>query len=142
MSVRDQYAREIIRRHHKKLTGPDGPWSDGLPRARKPVSRGPKEPAIIHVGIIGAGAAGLYAALMLDSLEDPSITYEVLDADPMKDRKGGGRLFTYRFSESPNDYFVSLVTISFREIAITYDGPRMSALCVFPTYHSCSVFST
>jgi monoamine oxidase len=104
MSIRDQYALEVIKRHHKKLTLPTGRWKGGLPRARKPVLRGPDD-GPINVGIIGAGAAGLYAALMIDSLGDPSLTYEILDADPMKDRKGGGRLFTYHFSDSRNDYF-------------------------------------
>ena len=63
----------------------------------------------VKVGIIGAGAAGLYAGLIIDSLADPRITYDIFDADPMTDRKGGGRLYTYDFPNGGvNDYFVSL----------------------------------
>lgn len=107
MSVRDQYAQAIIARHHARLSKPDGPWKDGLPSPRKPIPKdGP-----IKIGIIGAGAAGLYAALIIDSFKDASITYDILDANPMTNRKGGGRLFTHYFTdltESENDYFVRL----------------------------------
>lgn len=107
-SVRDQYAKLVIQNHHKKLSRSDGPWSGGLPRPRTPMPRDPKG-APVTVGIIGAGAAGLYASLIIDSLADPRITYETLDANPMKDRKGGGRLYTFDFPEGGvNDYFVSL----------------------------------
>lgn len=53
------------------------------------------------VGILGGGVGGLYAAMMLDSVNVP---YEVLEA---RDRVGG-RLFTHKF-ENGNfyDYFVS-----------------------------------
>lgn len=40
--------------------------------------------------IIGAGTAGLYAAMILDTL---GIDYEILEAS----KRVGGRLFTYRF---------------------------------------------
>ncbi|KAI0951722.1 hypothetical protein AcV7_007740 [Taiwanofungus camphoratus] len=50
------------------------------------------------VGIIGGGVGGLYAAMMLESLDIP---YEVLEASP----RVGGRLFTYRFSEKEYDYY-------------------------------------
>lgn len=46
----------------------------------------------LKVGIIGAGAAGLYAAILLDSL---GIDYDILEAD----ERIGGRIFTYRFDE-------------------------------------------
>lgn len=54
------------------------------------------------VGIIGAGAAGLYAAILLDSL---GIDYDILEASD----RVGGRIFTHRFNETawskstPND---------------------------------------
>lgn len=54
----------------------------------------------VVVGIIGAGAAGLYAALILESLGKK---YEILESSP----RTGGRLFTHKFSEKPADYFVS-----------------------------------
>jgi heterodisulfide reductase subunit A-like polyferredoxin len=53
------------------------------------------------VGIIGAGAAGLYAAMML---EDLGIPYEILEAG----KRVGGRLYTHHFPNgSEYDYFVS-----------------------------------
>ncbi|KIJ28053.1 hypothetical protein M422DRAFT_83647, partial [Sphaerobolus stellatus SS14] len=43
------------------------------------------------VGILGAGAGGLYTAMMLESL---NITYEILEAS----ERTGGRLFTHKFT--------------------------------------------
>lgn len=64
------------------------------------------------VGIIGAGAAGLYSAILLESL---GINYEILEADT----RPGGRIYTKYFDEekweksNPGDpdyydYYVSL----------------------------------
>jgi hypothetical protein len=107
-SIRDHYAKLVIRKHHEKLSRPDGPWRHGLPQCRAPSPQGPQK-VPVKVGIIGAGAAGLYAALIIDSLADPRITYDILDANPMTDRKGGGRLYTFNFQGGgANDYFVSL----------------------------------
>lgn len=50
----------------------------------------------ISVGIIGAGAAGLYAAVLLDSL---NIDYEILESS----ERLGGRVFTYRFNQAAWD---------------------------------------
>jgi heterodisulfide reductase subunit A-like polyferredoxin len=56
----------------------------------------------LKVGIIGAGAGGLYTALLLDSL---GIDYDILEASD----RVGGRIFTHRFNETawsqstPND---------------------------------------
>lgn len=62
----------------------------------------------LKVGIVGAGAAGLYAAILLDSL---GIDYDIYEASD----RIGGRIYTYRFSESEDpkdpayyDYYVSL----------------------------------
>jgi hypothetical protein len=44
----------------------------------------------LKVGIIGAGAAGLYSALLLQTL---GIDYEILEADG----RAGGRLYTHYF---------------------------------------------
>ena len=65
------------------------------------------------VGIIGAGASGLYSAILLESL---GIGYEILEADI----RAGGRIWTYYFDEktwegsSPGDpeyydYYVSTI---------------------------------
>jgi len=45
----------------------------------------------LPICIIGAGAAGLYTAMILDSLD---IRYEILDAS----ERVGGRLYTHRFN--------------------------------------------
>lgn len=52
----------------------------------------------IPVGILGAGAGGLYTALMLDSL---GIQYEILESSD----RTGGRLFTHKFSDAEFDYY-------------------------------------
>jgi hypothetical protein len=44
----------------------------------------------LKIGIVGAGAAGLYAATLLDSL---GIDYEILESNS----RIGGRIFTHRF---------------------------------------------
>jgi hypothetical protein len=56
------------------------------------------------IGILGAGVAGLYTALMIDSLGPESgITYQMLEAD----ERIGGRLYTHKFEgHTPNDYYV------------------------------------
>lgn len=51
-----------------------------------------------HVGIIGAGMAGLYTAMILKSL---GITFEVLEGSD----RIGGRVYTHRFSNDPGDYY-------------------------------------
>ncbi|KAH7349392.1 L-amino acid oxidase [Plectosphaerella cucumerina] len=54
------------------------------------------------VGIVGGGAAGLYAAMLLDSLD---IDYDIYEASD----RVGGRIYTYKFDEktweksTPND---------------------------------------
>lgn len=58
------------------------------------------------VGIIGAGVAGLYAAMILQSF---GIEYEILEAQP---DHIGGRLLTHHFSDGPNDYYVSYFSYS------------------------------
>lgn len=54
------------------------------------------------VCIIGAGSAGLYTAMIFDSLNIPYVLLEASD-------RVGGRLFTYKGFKDPEpyDYFVS-----------------------------------
>ncbi|KAF9648690.1 hypothetical protein BDM02DRAFT_2079180 [Thelephora ganbajun] len=53
------------------------------------------------VCIIGAGMAGLYTAMIFESLKIP---YQIVDADTRE--RVGGRIFTYHFPDSgPYDYF-------------------------------------
>ena len=57
------------------------------------------------VCIIGAGMAGLYTAMILESLK---INYQIVDADTPQ--RVGGRVYTYYFPDSdPTDYFVSRI---------------------------------
>jgi len=108
ISFHDRYAQAVIDGHHQKLIRPGGPWEGELPSPRPPSDQPKAGP--VNVGIIGAGAAGLYAALIIDSFKDSRITYDILEANPMKTRKGGGRLFTHYFTpldRAPYDYFVS-----------------------------------
>ena len=64
------------------------------------------------VCIIGAGAAGLFTALMLDSLNIPYVIYEASD-------RYGGRMFTYNgFRDAaPYDYIVRIPSMK----VILYD---------------------
>ena len=58
------------------------------------------------VCIIGAGLAGLYTAMIFESL---GISYQIVDANTEK--RIGGRLFTYHFpSRGPYDYYVGRFT--------------------------------
>jgi hypothetical protein len=96
---------------------------DPLPRLRPPSKREgilsaaaeakaaeeddpPPTPLQVKVGIVGAGAAGLFTALTLDYLNTAQksvvFSYEILEADPAR---SGGRLFTYHFSGQGHDYF-------------------------------------
>jgi hypothetical protein len=126
ISFRDRYAQSVIDAHHKRLIRPGGPWERGLPSPRLP-SRDPKDGSV-NVGIIGAGAAGLYAALIIDSFKDARITYDILDANPMKGRTGGGRLFTYYFTpltEAQFDYYVSWNSHSLNDMTYFAVNDRM-----------------
>lgn len=55
-------------------------------------------PRPLHIGIIGAGMAGLYTAMILQSLEVP---YEIIEASD----RIGGRVYTHYFSDDPGDYY-------------------------------------
>lgn len=53
------------------------------------------------VCIVGAGVSGLYIAMILDSLKEFNITYDILEANT----RVGGRIYTHHFSEEPHDYY-------------------------------------
>lgn len=58
--------------------------------------------ADIRVGVVGAGAAGLYTAMILDHL---GIEYELIEAS----NRAGGRVHTHHFAKDSNNksgYFV------------------------------------
>ncbi|KAI1181100.1 hypothetical protein F4777DRAFT_573174 [Nemania sp. FL0916] len=83
-----------------KLLGP-GNWSpDNLPP--RP-GRGPSEPRPreYKLCIVGAGIAGLYIALILDTLAIPGVSFDFLEAS----NRIGGRCLTYNFSQRRHDYY-------------------------------------
>ncbi|KAK7060039.1 amine oxidase [Favolaschia claudopus] len=97
-SARDQYAQYILLEHQIRQAKSKA----GLPPLRPPPLRN-RNAEPIRIGILGAGIAGLYAALLIDYLGPESgMTYDILEANP---NRIGGRLYTHRFSDSPNDYF-------------------------------------
>ncbi|RBR19258.1 hypothetical protein FVER53590_08318 [Fusarium verticillioides] len=71
----------------------------------------PEEEGKISVGIVGAGVAGLFAALLFDWLNGHEelkgkglkISYDILEAAGA-DRLGG-RLYTHHFSDEEHDYY-------------------------------------
>ncbi|KAF7560122.1 hypothetical protein G7046_g4037 [Stylonectria norvegica] len=71
----------------------------------------PPEPGKFKVGIVGAGVAGLFTAMVFDWLnENPElkgqgleIDYDIIEAAG-EDRLGG-RLYTHNFSEKEHDYY-------------------------------------
>ncbi|CAG8905550.1 unnamed protein product [Penicillium egyptiacum] len=73
-----------------------------LTSCREEESQDPPLDGNTKVCIIGAGIAGLYIALILQDLEIPSLSWDILEAH--RDRIGG-RIYTHRFSEAPNDYY-------------------------------------
>jgi len=113
--VRAFYAKKILEESQAKYDGLfiGGPY--GLPSAPtlppdtdvEAISyqeAAPQQPEGFSIGILGAGVAGLYTALMIDSLgPDSGITYQILEAD----QRIGGRLFTYKFEgHAEDDYYV------------------------------------
>ena len=69
------------------------------------------EEPTFKVGIVGAGAAGLFTGMIFDHLKekyDLDVAYEILEASDKK--RVGGRLFTHYFNEPPpgegnHDYY-------------------------------------
>ena len=58
------------------------------------------EAAKLKVCIVGAGIAGLYTAMLLDSLDLPGVSYDVVEASS----RVGGRISTHHFSPTLHDY--------------------------------------
>jgi hypothetical protein len=57
----------------------------------------------LHVGVIGAGMAGLYTAMIL---EDLGIPYEILEAEDVDEHaERAGRVYTHRFDTTPGNYY-------------------------------------
>ena len=95
-------ARHLLSQYHgQHMDIPDHSLSD-----LKQVLHNPAPTADLPVGIIGAGMAGLYTAMIYESL---GIDYQIIDADTPE--RVGGRLFTHHFSDVPGsyDYYVGRV---------------------------------
>lgn len=94
------YAQNIIRAYHDKLSARTV-FDHHVSSHRAPPSRATEAApdSDFRVGIIGGGAGGLFAAMLLQHC---GVRYEILE------RSGGvgGRLFTHHFSDEENDYFV------------------------------------
>jgi len=97
--------------------------------------KGRAPPPKVTVGILGAGAAGLYSALLLDWLNNLlesqkelfRFDYEILEAEP---ERVGGRMYTYRFKSGKKyDYYVSGLTIP--SVPYLFRHKRMLGQCVF-----------
>ena len=83
----------------------------------------------LPVCIIGAGTAGLYTAMILESL---GINYHIIDANTRE--RVGGRLFTYHFPGGGKyDYYVPKIHLLLR-IVLTFF--RTSGPCGFLTHRS------
>ncbi|RBQ70347.1 hypothetical protein FVER14953_08862 [Fusarium verticillioides] len=133
LSIRNQWARQHIKRairqdwnallDHSDDSSelgslPHIPEKSELPLAPPPQSSAPhdhdgQEPRVIKIGVIGAGAAGLFTGLVLDYLNSElkkgsiplSFEYDIHEAAG-PDRVGG-RLFTYNFGgqRDTHDYY-------------------------------------
>ncbi|EFQ32476.1 flavin containing amine oxidoreductase [Colletotrichum graminicola M1.001] len=85
----------------------------GLAELTEPVTTGgltPEKPGEFRVGIVGAGVAGLFTALLLDwvceNVKGLKIDYDILEASDKT--RFGGRLFTHYFDDPPkrvHDYY-------------------------------------
>jgi monoamine oxidase len=84
------------------------------------------------VCIIGAGAAGLYIAMLLDDLAIPNLSYDILEAD----HRVGGRMYTHYFSDTKHDYY-DIGAMRFPQIPImdrTFDLFKRTGVPVIPYY--------
>ena len=119
-SVRDQYARKIIHESHGEYESLPGGGIPSLPGPDASVEEGARVGDFgdkeISIGIIGAGAAGLYIGMTLEKINKAlvgagvkPIKYEILEAESVTGTRPhpvGGRLWTHHFSDSDNDYYV------------------------------------
>ncbi|KAG1750124.1 hypothetical protein EDB19DRAFT_1678356 [Suillus lakei] len=105
--IRESISRQLcaLRESHDTELPIDPPGPGGI-CSNDSIHRPPKEgthldgsiPLDVKFCIIGAGVAGLYIAMILKEL---SIPFDLVEASD----RAGGRLYTHRFSEAPNDYY-------------------------------------
>lgn len=118
----NRYAFNIIDKHMDDLQKEYGIQMPPVPQDAKERPIVPISKDYPKVGIIGAGIGGLYAAMLL---QERGIPYEILEASP----RLGGRLYTHRMGERPNDYYVSVPRVWTH---CTHMITRMSVLCASP----------
>ncbi|KAI0840792.1 L-amino acid oxidase [Hypoxylon sp. FL0890] len=86
------------------------------------------------VCIVGAGIAGLYIAMILDSLEVPNLTYDILETNS----RVGGRVYTHHFSKKLHDYY-DIGAMRYPNIPImkrTFDLFNLTEMSLIPYYLS------
>jgi hypothetical protein len=104
-NLREEYANKFITQEIKDyLTEPLKPDQSRQERSLPKPS--------LKVGIIGAGFAGLYSALILNSLD---IDYEILEANK---EHVGGRAFTYYFQGKTIIIIINVILLKFGYLVI------------------------
>ncbi|CAE6420362.1 unnamed protein product [Rhizoctonia solani] len=101
-TLRGVYAHRVLEKYHSQFRFEEIPEYDPDKKAPQPIASTTGD--VPKIGIIGAGIAGLYTALILDWLnrDGPQFSYEILEANP--DRIGG-RLYTHHFkTKNPGTY--------------------------------------
>lgn len=104
-TARTSFAQQILAQYQADVAKSE-PNPGQLPELSHPART-----SSVKVGILGAGAAGLYAAMIINSFKDKRIKCEILESNLGEQaptpRKGGGRLYTHHFENGgENDYFV------------------------------------
>ena len=102
--------KEAIQEFINQYTDPTAPGPTVPPQPQGGTTDRPRVPPEIialPVGILGAGASGLYIAMMLDSL---GIKYELMEGSG----RIGGRLYTHYFPKNSGkyQYYVSAMSLA------------------------------
>jgi hypothetical protein len=116
LSIRDQWTQyhveQALKKTYNKFAPRDGRLGlplgehESLPTPLK-LQVPPSAATSPRVCIIGAGAAGLFTALLFDYLNQNvpgfNVQYDIFEAG--NSSRVGGRLYTYNFSDTPHDYY-------------------------------------
>ena len=92
-NIRGQAAKAIVEKvisKHERIILQPHPGDETVSLPEDDENRAPRAGA--KICIVGAGSAGLYAAMLLDTL---GIEYDILEANT---ERIGGRLYTHRFN--------------------------------------------
>ncbi|KAI0012973.1 hypothetical protein F4779DRAFT_566432 [Xylariaceae sp. FL0662B] len=105
------------------------PLESDQPKPRREGDHPPRK-----VCIVGAGVAGLYIAMILDSLKEFNLTYDILEANS----RVGGTVYTHHFCEEPHDYY-DIGAMRYPDISImkrTFDLFKRTEVPLIPYYLS------